>query len=64
MTLNIGSIQAKPTIQQEAREWIARGYSNKVKVQQLRELITKKRGAKAADELIAEMRNQYKTMRK
>lgn len=44
----------------EAREWIRRGYTSKSKVTALMKRITKQRGPQAADDLRAEMRQQYK----
>lgn len=47
----------------EARTWIRKGYASPERVQLLRDLITKHRGAAAAERLIQEMRRQYRLMR-
>lgn len=44
----------------EARYWLRQGYTTEDKVAELREKITAKRGAAAAERLIEEMRRQWK----
>ena len=44
----------------EARQWLRLGYTNEAMVDELREKITAKRGAAAAERLIEEMRRQWK----
>lgn len=44
----------------EAREWLRLGYSSPAKINELRTLIAKKRGAAAAERLINEMRRQWR----
>ncbi|OLU22544.1 hypothetical protein BVH03_25125 [Pseudomonas sp. PA15(2017)] len=43
----------------EARDWLRRGYSTPDRIEELTELIAKRRGAGAAAELVAEMRRQW-----
>lgn len=47
----------------EARHWLKQGYTTETKVAELREKITAKRGAVAAERLIEEMRRQWKRRR-
>lgn len=47
----------------EARAWIGKGYSSPERIKELRETITKHRGAAAAEKLIQEMRRQYRRLR-
>ena len=47
-------------IECEAREWLRLGYDGPQRIAELRMRITAKRGAKAAERLIEEMRRQYK----
>lgn len=47
----------------EARHWLRQGYTNEDKVAELREKITAKRGAAAAERLIEEMRRQWQRRR-
>lgn len=47
----------------EARYWLRRGYITPEKVAELVEELTKKRGTKAVDTLIAEMRTQWGSRR-
>lgn len=47
----------------EARYWLSQGYTNEDKVAELREKITAKRGAAAAERLIEEMRRQWQRRR-
>jgi phenylacetate-coenzyme A ligase PaaK-like adenylate-forming protein len=44
----------------EARHWLRLGHTNEAMVDELREKITAKRGAAAAERLIEEMRRQWK----
>ena len=44
----------------EARQWLRLGYTSEAMVDELREKITAKRGAAAAERLIEEMRNQWR----
>jgi len=44
----------------EARNWLRRGYSDRASVDELRKRITEKRGSRAADELVEEMRRQWR----
>lgn len=46
-------------LEAEARTWIRKGYISPERIQELRALISSKRGAQAADKLIQEMRRQY-----
>lgn len=46
-------------LEAEARYWLARGYTSKAKVDELSELLGKKRGADAVQRLVAEMRRQW-----
>jgi hypothetical protein len=46
--------------EREARQWLRLGYTNEAMVDELREKITAKRGAAAAERLIEEMRRQWK----
>ncbi|QNQ98238.1 MULTISPECIES: DUF7696 family protein [Pseudomonas] len=50
-------------LEAEARAWIGKGYSSPERVQELRATITKHRGAAAAENLIQEMRRQYRRLR-
>jgi hypothetical protein len=50
-------------LEAEARAWIGKGYSSPERVQELRATITKYRGAAAAENLIQEMRRQYRRLR-
>lgn len=43
----------------EARYWLSKGYTTRPKTEQLREDIKKKRGQKAADYLIENMRKEW-----
>lgn len=43
----------------EARHWLSRGYTSKEKVAELEAMLRKKRGAKAVELLIEEMRRQW-----
>lgn len=43
----------------EARHWLRLGYTSAAMVDELREKITAKRGAAAAERLIEEMRRQW-----
>ena len=45
----------------EARDWLARGYDTPAKIAELKFKITAKRGKRAADELVEEMRRQWRT---
>ncbi len=44
----------------EARGWLRRGYNNPARIQELTDMITKKRGSVAAERLIEEMRRQWR----
>lgn len=44
----------------EAREWLRRGYTTADKIEELKKLITSKRGSAAAEALIEEMRRQWR----
>lgn len=50
-------------LESEARAWLRKGYASAERIQELRDLITKRRGAAAAERLIQEMRRQYRLMR-
>lgn len=50
-------------LEAEARAWIGKGYISPERVQELRATITKHRGAAAAENLIQEMRRQYRRLR-
>ena len=43
----------------EARYWLRQGFTTKEKVAELRERISRKRGAAAAEKLIQNMRKEY-----
>lgn len=44
----------------EARSWLRNGYSTPERIQELTELIAKKRGHASAERLIEEMRRQWR----
>ena len=44
----------------EAREWLSRGYRTPTTVADLKRRIAAKRGERAADELVEEMRRQWR----
>lgn len=54
------SDQAMHRHQCEAREWLRRGYTTPDKIDELKKLITSKRGSAAAEALIEEMRRQWR----
>lgn len=43
----------------EARTWLRKGYTTSERVEELRELIGKKRGSAAVEQLVEEMRRQW-----
>ncbi len=53
------SDQAMHRHQCEAREWLRRGYTTADKIDELKKLITSKRGSAATEALIEEMRRQW-----
>lgn len=44
----------------EARTWLRKGYSTPERIEELAELIGKKRGATAVERLVQEIRRQWK----
>lgn len=44
----------------EARDWLRRGYNNRVRIEELKKAIASKRGPAAAEQLIEEMRRQWR----
>lgn len=47
----------------EARTWLRKGYSTPERIQELTELISKKRGHASTERLIEEMRRQWSRRR-
>lgn len=47
----------------EAREWLRRGYNNRSQIRVLQNAIAKRRGHDAAEQLIEEMRKQWRIMK-
>lgn len=46
-------------LEAEARTWLRKGYTTPERVEELRELIGKKRGSAAVEQLVEEMRRQW-----
>ncbi|EWC40168.1 hypothetical protein B597_016460 [Stutzerimonas stutzeri KOS6] len=44
----------------EARTWLRKGYDTPERIEELTELITKRRGQASADRLVEEMRRQWR----
>ncbi len=46
-------------LEAEARTWLRKGYTSPERIEELRELIGKKRGSAAVEQLVEEMRRQW-----
>lgn len=47
-------------LESEARTWLRKGYDSPERIEELTELISKKRGAASAVRLVEEMRRQWR----
>ncbi|AQZ95435.1 hypothetical protein ACFSB1_00345 [Halopseudomonas phragmitis] len=56
----MSSDQARHRHECEARDWLRRGYTTPDRIDELKKLITSKRGSAAAEALIEEMRRQWR----
>lgn len=52
--------QRQQMLECEARTWLRKGYTTPERIEELSELIGKKRGAAAVERLVEEMRRQWK----
>lgn len=55
-----GKNDSKFMLECEAREWLRRGFNNRHDIRTLQNAISKRRGFEASEQLIEEMRKQWK----
>jgi len=52
--------QRQQMLECEARTWLRKGYDTPERIEELTELITKRRGQASAERLVEEMRRQWR----